>query len=71
MATKARARNKAAEWSEIENMVFEEILAAIGDAAESGEGELAEIQPPESVLEAAATAAAQVIVSFEHGYRMG
>ena len=30
-----------------------------------------DMQPPESIIQAMATAAAQVLIAFERGYRMG
>ena len=46
------------------------VLAALGDLAEQHDLPLHIIQPPTSVLQAAAVAATQVFMAFERGYRM-
>jgi len=55
---------------ELEDDVREAVLAVLGDLAEDKDFRLSEIQPPESVLEAAAQAATQVFMAFEHGFQM-
>jgi len=54
----------------LEDEVQEAILAALGDLANETDLPLHQIQPPESVLRAAAMAATQVFMAFERGYRM-
>lgn len=54
----------------LEDEVQEAILAALGDLADETDLALHQIQPPESVLVAAAMAATQVFMAFERGYRM-
>ena len=58
------------ELEELENDVREAVLAALGDLAEDMDFALWAIQPPESILDAAAHAATQVFMAFERGYRM-
>lgn len=59
-------------FKEMEKGIFEEILTALTETteAERGESFMTDAQPPTSVIEAAAKAATQVIMSFERGYRM-
>ena len=58
------------ELEQLEAAVQEVVLAALGDLAEEKDFPLYAIQPPESILEAAAVAATQVFMAFERGYRM-
>jgi len=58
------------ELNRLEDDIIETLEAAIGDLAEASEFRLKEIQPPTSVVRAAAKAAALVLMSFERGYRM-
>ena len=55
----------------LEDEVQEAILAALGDLADETDLPLHKIQPPKSVLQAAAMAATQVFMAFERGFRMG
>jgi len=54
----------------LEDEVGLAILAALGDLADETDLALHQIQPPETVLVAAAWAATQVFMAFERGYRM-
>ena len=58
------------ELVELEDDVREAVLNALGNLAEDMDFPLSTIQPPESVLEAAAHAATQVFIAFERGFRM-
>lgn len=58
------------DLEELEADVREAVLAALGDLAEQYDLALHRIQPPESVIEAAAHAATQVFIAFERGYRI-
>ena len=58
------------ELDQLEDEVREAVLAALGDLAAQYDLPLHTIQPPESILEAAAVAATQVFMAFERGYRM-
>ncbi len=64
-----------AELDELEEAITEEIeeilaICARNDGADGLAG-LADIQLPSTVLHHAAQAAAQVLMAFERGYRMG
>lgn len=52
----------------LEDEITEALEAAIGDLAEDKDFRLNEIQPPTSIVRAAAVAAAQVLMGFERGY---
>jgi len=56
----------------IDKNIYGEILTALEEQteAERGESYMTDMQPPSSVLEAAARAATNVIMAFERGYRM-
>jgi len=59
------------ELEQLELDIQEEIAAAIGDLGDGDEKSIIkETQPPESVIQAMAVAAAQVLMAFERGYRM-
>ena len=58
------------ELEELEAEVEEAVLDALGDLADDDKLALSKIQPPESVLVAAAKAATQVFMAFERGYQM-
>ena len=58
------------ELPEVEQALAGEILSALNTLAD-GPSTLADVQPPSTVLECAARAAAAVIIAFERGYRMG
>jgi hypothetical protein len=58
------------ELEKLEDDVREAVLAALGDLAEQKDLPLYAIQPPETLLEAAAQAATQVFIAFERGYRL-
>ena len=52
--------------------MIEELAAIIGDVVDGKERSMIkDIQPPESIIQAMAVAAAQVLIAFERGYRMG
>jgi hypothetical protein len=60
------------ELEKLELDIKEEVAAAIGDLVDGDESSIIKsIQPPESVIEAMAVAAAQVLIAFERGYRIG
>ena len=68
--TNADAHHKDLE--ELENQIREELAAIIGDFADDKSGStIRDIQPTEAVIQAMATAAAQVLIAFERGYRLG
>jgi len=59
------------ELEKLEGDVQEELAAAIGDLVDEDEKSIIkDIQPPESVIQAMAVAATQVLMAFERGYRM-
>jgi len=59
------------DLEKLEEEVVEELAAVIGDYASDPEGStVRDLQPPESIVRAMAQAAAQVLISFERGYRM-
>jgi hypothetical protein len=60
-------------FDELEDDIIEEVAAAIGDLCdgEVGSSVIKDVQPPESVIQAMARAAAAVLIAFEHGYRLG
>lgn len=62
--------SKKAELEQLEADVQEAVLAALGDLAEQYDLPLHRIQPPESIIQAAAVAATQVFMAFERGYRI-
>lgn len=68
--TKKHPVQRDPDLEQLEADVQEAVLAALGDLAEQRDLALYIIQPPESVLEAAATAATQAFMAFERGYRM-
>ena len=55
---------------ETETVLATEIAETLTTLAE-GLSTLADMQPPSTVIECAARAAAAVIIAFERGYRMG
>jgi hypothetical protein len=60
------------ELEEVEDTVIAELTNAIMDIVENGNPSVVkDMQPPSSVVKDMATAAAQVLIAFEHGYRMG
>ena len=59
------------ELEQLEDAVIEELAAVIGDVVEGKAiSSIKDIQPPESIIQAMALAAAQVLMAFERGYRM-
>lgn len=58
------------EMEDLEAAILDELEAAIEDAAADPLRKLSEIQPPTTIVRAAAAAAAQVLIAFERGYRM-
>jgi hypothetical protein len=58
------------ELEELKEKLVEEIAQAIYDLAKKQETSAYEVQPPESVIQHAAEAAASVLLAFERGYRM-
>lgn len=61
-----------AELEELEGLVREELDTIIGNFADDKKvSTISGIQPPESVIQAMAQAAASVLMAFERGYRMG
>ena len=59
------------ELEQLEDDVVEELTAIIGDAVDGKAiSSIKDIQPPESIIQAMALAAAQVLMAFERGYRM-
>lgn len=62
---------KEKEFAEMEEQITEELCEVIGDLASNPKGSIVNnIQPPNSVVQAMAEAAAKVLIAFEHGYRM-
>ena len=60
------------DFDELEGDVQEELAAIIGDVVVGRErSTIKDLQPPESVIQAMAAAAAKVLIAFEHGYRLG
>lgn len=60
----------AKEFEELESQIVEDLEAIIGDLGDDVDFRLSEIQPPTSIIHAAAVAAAQVLIAFERGYQM-
>lgn len=58
------------ELEKLKENIAEELFHEICDWAEKEGTFLQEVQPPESVVQLAAEAAASVIMAFERGYRM-
>ena len=59
------------DLEELESDVQEELSAIIGDVVVGKErSTIKDLQPPESVIQAMAAAATQVLMAFERGYRM-
>jgi hypothetical protein len=60
------------ELAELEDLIREEMAAIIGDYANDERGStIRDLQPTEAIIQAMATAAAQVLVAFERGSRIG
>lgn len=60
------------ELADLEDLVREEMAAIIGDYADDKRGStIRDLQPPESVIQEMAQAAASVLIAFERGYRLG
>lgn len=57
-------------FDELEAELSREIIFLLADKMEDLTSKLADVQPPTSVMELAANAAASVLVAFERGYRM-
>ena len=55
----------------LEYAITIELESAINHMADQVTSAMADIQPPTSIAHAAAVAAAQVLMAFERGYRMG
>lgn len=62
------ADTEAGTLEELESLITEELYVLIRDA--KGCIAIEECQPPKSIVEAMAKAAAQVLIAFERGYRM-
>jgi hypothetical protein len=63
---------KGEDLEKLEDEVREEMAAIIGDYANDKRGStIRDMQPPESIIQAMAVAATQVLMAFERGYRMG
>jgi hypothetical protein len=59
------------ELEDLEIEFVEELAAIIGDVVEGkASSVIKDAQPPESIIDAMALAAAQVLIAFERGYRM-
>lgn len=59
------------EFEQLEDDVIEELAAIIGDVVDGKKrSSIKDIQPPESIIQAMALAATQVLMAFERGYRM-
>lgn len=58
------------ELEDLKINITEEIAAAIGDLSDEKKMFIRAIQPPESIIQLAAEAAASVLMAFERGYRM-
>lgn len=60
------------ELEKLEDDITEELAAIIGDVVDGKESStIMDVQPPESIIQAMAVAAAQVLIAFERGFRMG
>lgn len=60
------------ELEEVEDTVIAELTNAIMDIVKSNNPSvMKDVQPPSSVVKNMATAAAQVLIAFERGYRLG
>ena len=60
------------EMENFQEEVTEELFCCIGDLKDDEAGStVRDLQPPESVVRAMAVAAAQVLIAFERGYRIG
>lgn len=63
---------EAKVFEEMEGAITEELTDAISNFIDNvGVSTVRNIQPPESVVQAMAEAAAKVLIAFEHGYRLG
>lgn len=62
--------NENDDLDDLEADLVESLEAVLGDHAEDETFRLSQIQPPTSIVRAAAAAAAQVFIAFERGYRM-
>lgn len=58
------------ELEKLKEDLVEEIAQEIYVLSQKGESKVNEVQPPESVIQLAAEAAASVLLAFERGYRM-
>jgi hypothetical protein len=54
----------------LEDGITEEVEALLKGISDVEQSKLSDVQPPTSVITAAARAAAQVFVAFDRGYRM-
>ncbi len=73
--SKAHLRLRAVQVKEeldrLEADLTEELAAMIGDFVDGKESSsIKDVQPPESIIQAMAVAATQVLMAFERGYRM-
>jgi hypothetical protein len=68
----SKANVDVKEYEKLEDDIIEEVAAAIGDLCEGDEKSIIkDVQPPESVIQAMARAAAAVLIAFVHGDRLG
>ena len=58
------------DLDQLEDSVRDAVLQVLMDLADQHKDPLHAVQPPVSILEAAAIAATQVFMAFERGYRM-
>jgi hypothetical protein len=59
------------ELEDLRDLVVEEMAAIIGDFANDKRvSTISDMQPPESIIQEMAQAAAAVLIAFERGYRM-
>lgn len=67
----SKTKRELDDLEELEIDINEELIAIIGNVAEGKKAStIKDCQPPESIIEAMAYAATQVLIAFERGYRM-
>lgn len=60
------------DLEKLEDHVRKELAAVIGNLIDNKKGStIKDIQPTEAIIRAMACAAAQVLMAFERGYRLG
>jgi hypothetical protein len=67
----SRLFQQSAKIEKVEDTIIAELTNVIMDFADGLPSVIFDIQPPSSVVKGMAIAAAQVLIAFEHGYRLG